>query len=45
MKGVDQGWIGVINFTVTKSGLENKLLSIIINREKPDIEEKKSKCL
>ena len=38
-------WVGVVNFRVTKSGLEAKLLSIIINTEKPDIEEKRSKCL
>jgi len=35
----------VINFTVTKSGLEGKLLSVIINKEKPEIELKKSSCL
>ena len=35
----------VINFTVTKSGLEGKLLSVIINKEKPEIEQKKSQCL
>ncbi len=35
----------VINFTVTKSGLEGKLLSVIINQEKPEIEQKKSQCL
>lgn len=39
---VTKGWVGLVNFTVTKSGLEGKLLSIIINKEKPDIEEKKS---
>jgi len=38
-------WVGVVNFRVTKSGLEAKLLSIIINTEKPDIEEKRSRCL
>jgi len=31
LSDVEKGWIGVVNFTVTKSGLENKLLSIIIN--------------
>ena len=35
----------IINFTVTKSGLEGKLLSLIINKEKPEIELKKSECL
>ena len=44
-RGVEIGWIGMINFTVTKSGLEGKLLSIIINNEKPDIEQRKSKLL
>ena len=31
LSDIEKGWIGVVNFTVTKSGLENKLLSIIIN--------------
>jgi dynein heavy chain 2 len=35
----------VVNFTVTKSGLEGKLLSIIINIEQPELEEKKQKLL
>ena len=30
---------------MTKSGLEGKLLSVIINKEKPEIELKKSECL
>lgn len=33
--------VQVINYTVTKSGLEGKLLSIIINVEQPDLEQKK----
>ena len=33
--------LSVINFSVTKSGLEGKLLSIIINHELPDLETKK----
>ena len=32
------GWITLVNFTVTRSGLEGKLLSLIINKEKPDLE-------
>ena len=32
------GWISLVNFTVTRSGLEGKLLSLIINKEKPDLE-------
>jgi hypothetical protein len=31
----EKGLLSVINFTVTKSGLEGKLLSIIINYEQP----------
>ena len=34
----EEGIVQVVNFTVTRSGLEAKLLSIIINQEKPDIE-------
>lgn len=37
--------ISIINYTVTKSGLEGKLLSIIINHEQPDIEKKKQELL
>jgi dynein heavy chain 2, cytosolic len=37
--------VQVVNFTVTKSGLEGKLLSIIINIEQPELEEKKQKLL
>lgn len=33
--------VSVVNFSVTKSGLEGKLLSIIINHEQPDLEKKK----
>jgi dynein heavy chain 2 len=36
-----RGLVSVINYSVTKSGLESKLLSIIINHEKPELEEKK----
>ena len=45
LSDIEKGWVGVVNFTVTKSGLENKLLSIIINQEKPEIEQQKSECL
>ena len=34
--------INIVNFTVTKSGLENKLLSIVIDHEQPELEQKKS---
>lgn len=37
--------MSIINYTVTKSGLEGKLLSIIINHEQPDIEKKKQDLL
>ena len=33
--------INVLNYSVTKSGLEGKLLSIIINIEQPELEQKK----
>lgn len=36
-----KGLVSVINYSVTRSGLEAKLLSIIINHEKPELEEKK----
>ena len=36
-----RGLVSVINYSVTKSGVESKLLSIIINHEKPELEEKK----
>lgn len=34
-----------MNYTVTKSGLESKLLSIVINHEKPELEDKKMQLL
>lgn len=34
-----------INYSVTRSGLESKLLSMVINHEQPQIEEKKSELL
>ena len=37
--------LNVINYSVTKSGLEMQLLSIVINHEKPELEEKKIKIL
>ena len=37
--------ISVINYTVTRSGLEAQLLSIIINHEKPELEQKKTELL
>jgi dynein heavy chain 2 len=37
--------LSVINYSVTKSGLEMQLLSTIINYEKPELEEKKIKIL
>jgi len=35
----------VVNFTVTKSGLESQLLSITINNEEPELERKKTEIL
>ena len=37
--------LSVINYSVTKSGLEMQLLSIVINHERPELEEKKIKIL
>ena len=37
--------ISVINFTVTKSGLEGQLLSITLNHEKPELEQQKTELL
>jgi dynein heavy chain 2 len=37
--------ITTINFTVTRSGLEGQLLSIIINHEQPDLEKQKTAML
>lgn len=34
-----------INYSVTRSGLESKLLSMVINHEQPDLEQKKSELL
>ena len=41
----ERALVTMVNFTVTKSGLEEKLLSIVINKEKPDLEQKKSQYL
>jgi dynein heavy chain 2 len=35
----------IVNFTVTKSGLESQLLSITINHEEPELERKKTEIL
>mmetsp|Transcript_20379 Transcript_20379/g.17677 ORF Transcript_20379/g.17677 Transcript_20379/m.17677 type:complete len:306 (-) Transcript_20379:301-1218(-) len=40
-----QALVSVINYTVTLSGLEGQLLSMIINHEKPDLEKKKTELL
>ena len=45
VKPFASGFLSLINFTVTKSGLEGKLLSIIINHEQPDLELKKNTLL
>lgn len=37
--------ISTVNFTVTKSGLEGQLLSVIIGHEQPELERKKSAAL
>ena len=37
--------IVLINFTVTKSGLEGQLLSITLNQEQPELEHKKNELL
>ena len=37
--------ITVVNFTVTKSGLEGQLLSITLNHEQPELEQKKNELL
>eukprot|EP01116_Phalansterium_solitarium_P024802 TRINITY_DN91_c0_g1_i1.p1 TRINITY_DN91_c0_g1~~TRINITY_DN91_c0_g1_i1.p1 ORF type:complete len:4098 (+),score=2051.07 TRINITY_DN91_c0_g1_i1:208-12501(+) len=37
--------IAVVNFSITRSGLEGQLLSVTIKSEKPELEEKKSKLL
>lgn len=41
----EAGFLSQINFTVTKSGLEGKLLSYIINHEQPELESKKTQLL
>jgi dynein heavy chain 2 len=37
--------VNLVNFTVTKSGLEGQLLSTTINFEQPELEQKKTKLL
>lgn len=37
--------VNVINFTVTRSGLEEQLLSDVVSKEKPDIENRKNRLL
>ena len=34
----------LINFTVTKDGLEDQLLVNVVKRERPDLEQMKVKC-
>lgn len=40
-----QALVSVINYSVTISGLEGQLLSIVINHEKPELEKKKTELL
>lgn len=35
----------LINFMVTEKGLEDQLLALVVNKERPDLEEKKSKLV
>jgi dynein heavy chain len=35
----------LINFTVTEKGLEDQLLALVVNKERPDLEERKSELL
>jgi len=35
----------LINFMVTESGLEDQLLALVVNKERPDLEEKKSELV
>ena len=37
--------LNTINYSITKSGLEMQLLSILVNHEKPDLEKRKTKIL
>ena len=37
--------VTIINFTVTKAGLEDQLLSDVVRLERPDLEEKRSKLI
>lgn len=37
--------VTLINYSVTRSGLESKLLSMVINHERPELEQKKSELL
>ena len=35
----------LINFTVTESGLEDQLLALVVNKERPDLEETKTQLI
>lgn len=35
----------LINFTVTEAGLEDQLLALVVNKERPDLEETKSQLI
>ena len=37
--------VNIINYSITKSGLEGQLLSIIIEHERPELEVQKTKAL
>lgn len=39
------GLVSVVNFTVTRSGLESQLLSVTLKHEQPQLEEQKSELL
>ena len=35
----------LINFTVTEAGLEDQLLALVVNKERPDLEETKTQLI
>jgi len=37
--------VSIVNFTLTSAGLQQQLLSITVQRERPDLESEKSQIL